>query len=583
MSALRSSTGTGRAVHVTERAGLAGDGSGAGALPRTGVLVVATWSTVEYACAVLGMGGRPTVLAGAIVLEDEPTENGREPDAPEQVELPVPVLGSVSELPTLAARLGLKVGVVCLPAGHGQSRLIRTRLEQAGLSWRELPSVDELTTPGPRSSPGSGGGHTLERMGGAIDLGKLIGRTPHDLDRAAVARILSGKRVLVTGAGGSIGSELCRVVAGFNPERLILMERSENALFEIDRQMGASFPAMARKAVLHDVVDAEATMRLCMAYQPHVVIHAAAHKHVPLMEDHPAHAVTNNVFGTKAIADAAVACGAERFVLISSDKAVNPTSVMGATKRLAEMYVHGIGARTSAASHGGGTAFSLVRFGNVLGSAASVLTIWGRQIAEGGPLTITDPRMTRYFMTIPEAATLVIQSMTLGGQGEQGEGRGVGVFVLDMGEPIRIVELAERFVKAHGLTPRVVNAGTSVEQAGVGAGEIPIVITGARPGEKLHEELAYAAEALRPTAHPGVRVWIGPGFEAQADEHTRAGGEVHGLDRMIADLHAARHCPDRARVLATIRAWVPEMRPGATGIAGPVSDAEGESVHPLVG
>jgi len=288
--------------------------------------------------------------------------------------------------------------------------------------------------------PWAGEGHVWAGPAPRIDLAALIGRTPHEMDREAVGRVLRGRRVLITGAGGSIGGELARVAAEFEPSLLVLMERAENALFEIDRQMARHFPGVQRKAVLHDVVDAEATLRLCQKITPQVVFHAAAHKHVPLMEDHPAHAVTNNLFGTKSIADAAVAVGAERFVMISSDKAVNPTSVMGATKRLAEMYVRGLGGeianrKSPIANEGQGTRLSMVRFGNVLGSAASVLTIWAQQIAEGGPLTITDPRMTRYFMTIPEAATLVVQSAAL-------EAGGVGVFVLDMGEPVRIVELA---------------------------------------------------------------------------------------------------------------------------------------------
>ncbi|MBY0261374.1 MAG: polysaccharide biosynthesis protein, partial [Phycisphaerales bacterium] len=382
-----------------------------------------------------------------------------------------------------------------------------------------------------------------------IDLGELIGRKPYEMDVDAVAKVITGKRVLITGAGGSIGSELAKVAAGLEPELLVLMERSENALFEIDRQIARHFPRVQRRAVLHDVVDAEATMRACVQIRPHAVFHAAAHKHVPLMEDHPAHAVGNNVFGTKSIADASVEAGAERFVLISSDKAVNPTSVMGATKRLAEMYVRGLGDR------GHATRMSMVRFGNVLGSSASVLTIWAQQVAEGGPITITDPRMTRYFMTIPEAATLVVQSTTLDAAGPADRPAAPGVFVLDMGEPIRIVDLACRFARAHGLEPRLCFEDKSAgDRVAAPAGRsIDVVTTGIRPGEKLHEELAYAAEQLLPTTHPGIRAWGGPGFCEQSK------GDV---SRMVADLHAARFSQDRAAVVRVIRSHVPEMRAG---------------------
>lgn len=406
-----------------------------------------------------------------------------------------------------------------------------------------------------------------------IDLGELIGRTPHELDRQAVERVLTGKRVLITGAGGSIGSHLAHVAAGFAPEQIVLMERSENALFEIDRKLSRRFPGVSRRAVLHDVVDAAETRRLVTQARPHIVFHAAAHKHVPLMEDHPAHAVINNLFGTQAIADASVDAGAERFVMISSDKAVNPSSVMGATKRLAEVYVAHLG-RSLGESR---TRMSMVRFGNVLGSACSVLTIWSSQIAEGGPVTVTDPRMTRYFMTIPEAAGLVIASATLD---EQPSG---GVYVLDMGCPVRIVDLAERFVRAHGYTPRLVRetgrgeltspgapvgltpaldgslislveAVVAQEQSpGVGP-TMDIVLTGARPGEKIHEELAYAAEALRPSGHEGIRCWTG-----EPPERTGPGIEGVDVERMLGSLRAACATRESGRVLGAIRDFLPQF------------------------
>lgn len=405
-----------------------------------------------------------------------------------------------------------------------------------------------------------------------VDFSRLIGRTPYRADEAAVTGLLTGRRVLVTGAGGSIGSELVRVACQFQPSEVILVERSENALFEIDRQLGSRFPKIARKAVLHDVVDSVGTLRLLEKHKPDVVFHSAAHKHVPLMENHPGHAVTNNLFGTKAIADAALQVGCSHMVMISSDKAVNPTSVMGATKRLAELYIRHL-ASGRAARHS--TRLSMVRFGNVLGSACSVLTIWGQQLAEGGPLTVTDPRMTRYFMTIPEAATLVIQSATLTPGGEARiRGDQAGMFVLDMGEPIRILDLAFRFAREHGLTPALntstipghhpelratvaewlsrgdAGSGGSSDQVRASLGRtIEIAFTGTRPGEKIHEELAYSQELLEPTAHPGIRAWAGD-------------GELGDIPLMLKEMDSIRFDDDPRRIVAALRRHVPEMTQG---------------------
>ncbi len=390
-----------------------------------------------------------------------------------------------------------------------------------------------------------------------IDPALLIGRSHYGLDRASVGAMLSGKRVLITGAGGSIGSELARLVAGFNPERLILMERAENALFSIDHQLARRFPGVARSAVLHDVVEAEHTMAIVGKQRPHVVFHAAAHKHVPLMEDHPSHAVNNNLFGTKAIADAAKACGAERFVLISTDKAVNPTSVMGATKRLAEMYVSSLAGQ----GPGAGTCFSMVRFGNVLASACSVIPIWAAQLADGAPITITDPRMTRYFMTIPEAATLVMQA-----GGLSSDATSAPLYVLDMGEPVRIFDLALRFARLSGYQPRVrletLPEGlalpmfdASVPDPTAPAAEV--VFSGIRPGEKLFEQLAYAAENLAPTSHPGIGCWrAGAGA---------TGGSRAAATAMIEDMGTVRRWAangEPQQVLKLLRKHVPEMRTG---------------------
>jgi FlaA1/EpsC-like NDP-sugar epimerase len=529
---------------------------------RTGVVVIGTAATIRQVVAAIDTLPDRPVLAGAILLGH--STGG--------LDIPgLPVLGELADLAVLAPRLNLRLALVCLPAAMPGRDAALAAVGSSGLPVREWSALGDVLSPPlpapapanptanpsanpPAGAPAQPARHHFAGPTPRVDLGRLIGREPYEMDVAAVAKVITGKRVLITGAGGSIGSELARVAAGLEPELLVLMERGENALFEIDRQIARHFPRVQRKAVLHDVVDAEATMRACAAIAPHAVFHAAAHKHVPLMEDHPAHAVSNNVFGTKSIADAARACGAERFVLISSDKAVNPTSVMGATKRLAEMYVQSLASESGyphAPRGDSTTRLSMVRFGNVLGSSASVLTIWAQQIAEGGPLTITDPRMTRYFMTIPEAATLVVQSTTLDAPGAQ-NASAAGVFVLDMGQPIRIVDLAIRFAQAHGLSVRRLD---TPEPEIVGQGpSIDLVTTGIRPGEKLHEELAYAAEQLLPTTHPGVRAWGGPGL-GRLDERQACG--------MIADLHAARFAQDRAAVIAAIRAYVPEMRTAA--------------------
>jgi len=481
----------------------------------------------------------------------------------------IPVLGTPDDLLTLHASAPFSLAIVSLPASERAATLrLRAALRDGGVVERFVPPLSDLlgghTPPAPRVNAPDG-----------IDLVELIGRTPYGLDRRAVERILTGKRVLITGAGGSIGSELCRIAATFRPAGLILMERAENALFEIDRQMARRFPDVPRVALMHDVVDAEGTLRHFAAHRPHAVFHAAAHKHVPLMEDHPSHAVTNNLFGTKSVADAALACGAERFVMISSDKAVNPTSVMGATKRLAEMYVQSLNEGSDQPRPSGRgrderptpprvsprrTSFTMVRFGNVLGSACSVLPIWSGQLAEGGPLTVTDPRMTRYFMTINEAATLVIQA---GAIEASAAAQTPSILVLDMGAPVRILDLARRFARLSGFEPRVMGiAGAHAPGDGpadapdAGRPAIEIVCTGARPGEKLHEELAYDAEALLPTPYPGIMA-LASSTSAAFD-----------IPAMLADLAPLRSSPDRAAVGAAIRRHVPEMvAPSAPTIA----------------
>jgi FlaA1/EpsC-like NDP-sugar epimerase len=349
--------------------------------------------------------------------------------------------------------------------------------------------------------------------------------------------------VLITGAGGSIGSELARIVARFVPSKLVLLERSENALFEIDRQIARMHPQMGRAAILHDVTNRTRTAAVVMSQKPAVIFHAAAHKHVPMMEDHPAEAVENNFFGTRSIADAAASNGVDRFVMISTDKAVNPSSVMGATKRLAELYIQHLNTRSD-------TNYSMVRFGNVLGSACSVLPIWSQQLSQGLPVTVTHPEMFRYFMTIPEAAGLVLQSAALSNADGQGGGE---VFLLDMGEPIRILDLARRFVRLQGLEPDA---------------DVSIQFTGIRPGEKLFEELAYTGEDMIPTPHASVRIWRTTPPKASRMkqiiaefDRLRGGGADHPWQNA-----------SREAIQAALRVAVPEMVAAATDLTpSPVS------------
>lgn len=499
-----------------------------GLLPLAGVpcVVIGDATTAALAARLIPEGG--PILAGLVLTGiGEKGHTGL---------IGVPVLGSLEALEDIRERLGVRVAIVSLPLDdHAGIAKVRAAIQEAGLEERFLPPVVDLLKRQPPVLVGLGGppeskpGATMATAP-VIDLQALIGRPMRQTDEAPLRELIQGRRVLVTGAGGSIGSELARLCARFAPSSLILMERAENALFEIDRRLAWAHPSMARRALLHDVADRDGTRRLLHAERPQVVFHTAAHKHVPLMEDHPAQAISNNLLGTASLVDAAVECGAHRVVLVSTDKAVAPKSVMGATKRLAEAY--GIAADRKAREEGRPTRVAIVRFGNVLGSAASVLRIWSAQVAEGQPITITDRRMTRYFMTIGEAALLVAHAGALEPEDSP------GVFVLDMGEPVEIATLAERFTRAHGLTPAWNDGGAPGEQV--------ILETGIRPGEKLHEALVHAAEELVPTACPGVLRLSG------ADD----GPDGYQAARALSDM---AHSADRDAVLAELRRWVPTL------------------------
>ncbi|MDQ6717800.1 MAG: polysaccharide biosynthesis protein, partial [Gemmatimonadota bacterium] len=378
--------------------------------------------------------------------------------------LGLPVLGAISDIRDLVEKLGIAELIIAMPSAPGTivRQVVRVALD-CGIPTLTVPSLPELLS---RRATATG----LRE----VEIQDLLRRDPVETDLAAVATLATAETVLITGAGGSIGSELCRQLGRLAPARLVLLGHGENSIFDIAEELGEEFPDVRVIPVIADVRDRARMMTVFRTHRPHAVFHAAAHKHVPLMEENLVEAVTNNIVGTKNVVDAALEAGVDHFVLISTDKAVRPTSVMGATKRIAELVV-----QHAATKHERN--FVSVRFGNVLGSRGSVVPTFMRQIHSGGPVTVTHPEMQRYFMTIPEAVQLVLQAGALGRGGE--------VFLLDMGEPIRIVDIATDLIRLSGLT-----VGTDIE----------IKFTGMRPGEKLYEEMFFSAENVIPTDHPKV-------------------------------------------------------------------------------
>ncbi len=439
------------------------------------------------------------------LLDDDPAKQGARIAG-------VPVLGPLEAVRDKGVRGAATHLIIALPSATAAQR--RRAVELAGavnLPVLTVPSAEELRS----------GDSAVDRVRD-IEPEDLLGREPVQLDEAGIAETLAGKTVLITGAGGSIGSELCRQVARFGPARLVLYELSEFNLYTIEQDLGERFPGLALVRVIGDVKDLGHLRATCSRWQPQVVFHAAAFKHVPLMEE--AHnawaALRNNTLGTWHAALAAAEAGAERFVLISTDKAVNPTNVMGATKRAAELVVSAM-----AAEHPG-TKFMAVRFGNVLGSSGSVIPKFKEQIARGGPVTVTHPDIIRYFMTIPEAVRLVLQAAAIGQSGQ--------VLVLDMGEPVKIVELARTMIRLAGHSEK----------------DIPIVFTGLRPGEKLYEELLADGDATMATAIRRLRV-----------ARLQAPAELAGLRQSLVALASGASAPTEADVRALLGRWVPEFRP----------------------
>jgi FlaA1/EpsC-like NDP-sugar epimerase len=443
------------------------------------------------------------------------------------------VLGDRIAIPTLVRQHRVDQVIIAMPSASGKA--IRTLLgvcEAAGVRTRTIPGMYELL----------GGNVSISQLRD-VQIEDLLRREPVKTDTAQVTALLRGRRVLVTGAGGSIGAELCRQIARCDPVELTLLGHGENSIFDIYNELskragergnrGAGETEHVSRCTLHaviaDVRDGERLRGILMQRRPEIVFHAAAHKHVPLMEENEVEAVTNNVLGTLRLVEASLAADVQAFVLISTDKAVNPTSVMGATKRVAELLVQAATGQT-------GGCYVAVRFGNVLGSRGSVVPLFRQQIAAGGPVTVTHPDIKRYFMTIPEAVQLVLQAAALGRGGE--------VFVLDMGEPVRIADLACDLIRLSGLEP---------------GRDIDIAYTGLRPGEKLFEELSLAGESYRQTVHSKIFAYENGPERKEPGEVTRA--DWPRVIHAIAPLLSAAERSDRVESRRQLGVLVPEYRP----------------------
>ncbi len=422
----------------------------------------------------------------------------------------VPVLGTRNNIPDIVRGDDVDETIIAMPTVPGKVvREIMTICNDAGIKFRTIPGIYELLN----------GTVTVSEIR-EVRLEDLLRREPTTIDLEEVGGFLAGAGVLVTGAGGSIGVELCRQIAFHKPEQLILLGHGENSIFQIQLELVKSFPSLSILPVIADIRDTSGIERIVNTYRPRVVFHSAAHKHVSLMEHNPVEAITNNILGTRNMVTAALGHGLERFVLISTDKAVNPMSVMGASKRVAELLIQDM-------ARGNEAVFVTVRFGNVLGSRGSVVPLFQRQIAQGGPVTVTHPEARRFFMTIPEAVQLVIQAAAMGKGGE--------IFVLDMGEPIKVVDLAEDLIRLSGLEPDR---------------DIDIVFTELRPGEKLCEELFFAYEKPRTTRHEKIFV---------AEVASEFDGEK--LRESIIELEELAHKMDVEGIKEKLKEIVPEFQP----------------------
>jgi FlaA1/EpsC-like NDP-sugar epimerase len=436
--------------------------------------------------------------------------------------LELPIMGPLSSIKAIVEQHGVSELIIAMPSAHGEvvRKVVRAGLD-CGIPTLTVPSLPELIS-------AKSNGTSLRE----VEIQDLLRRDPVETDLASVAELATGETVLVTGAGGSIGSELCRQIARLAPTRVILVGHGENSIFDILHELRADFPDVCMMPVIADVRDRKRMSAVIRSYNPHAIFHTAAHKHVPLMEENVIEAITNNIFGTLNVVDAALETGCKHFVFISTDKAVRPTSVMGATKRVAELIVQHAALKYD-------RNFVSVRFGNVLGSRGSVVPTFLRQIRSGGPVTVTHPEMQRYFMTIPEAVQLVLQAGALGRGGE--------VFLLDMGEPIRIVDIATDLIRLSGLT-----VGTDIQ----------IKFTGIRSGEKLYEEMFFSAENVLTTDHPKVL-------------RARNGILPDGVMRRIESLVGAAEAehPDE-ELKKLLRALVPDFHPHSAPTVPATADEE---------
>jgi len=448
-------------------------------------------------------------------LDDNPTKE-------KEWYLGFTILGSLDDIKEVAQRHKVDRVIIAMPNAGGEViRKVVTKAQELGIDSQIMPGYYELLR----------GNFNIAKLR-KVDVTDLLGRDQVELDVAPISRYLFGKTVLVTGAGGSIGSEITRQIIKFNPDHVLLLGRGENSIFRVEREFLASYPHITFTPLIIDVRDKQSLAHIFKKYRPEVVFHAAAHKHVPLMESNPEQAVFNNIGGTRNLTELALKYNVERFVNISSDKAVNPTSVMGCSKRVAEYIVHRASLRA-----GEGQSFVSVRFGNVLGSRGSVVPLFKQQIEAGGPVTVTHPEMTRYFMTIPEASQLVLQA---GGLNKNGS-----IYILDMGSPVKIVDLARDLIRLCGFTPDL---------------DIRIEFSGMRPGEKLFEELLTDEEGTTSTHHAKI-------FRAKAN-----GPSADVFDGLIKDLFDAAKTQDGMEVRRKLKRIVPvyscELLARSDGSAG---------------
>jgi len=439
------------------------------------------------------------------IFDDNPKHYGQQLQG-------VEIEGPIETLVKRQAQLQAVHAVIAMPEAEARvRRRVMDQAREAGLSVMTVPSIEDLIS----------GRVAVSRIR-HIELDDLLGRDPIQLDSQGLQQWLGARSILVTGAGGSIGSELCRQIAGYKPQCIVLLENNEYSLYRIEQEFKRLWPNINIYPIVGDIRDAKRVDQVLLNFKPKVIFHAAAYKHVPLMEnDNAWQAVQNNVRGTRTVAKAALQHHVEKFVLISTDKAVNPTNVMGATKRLAELVCQSLQGE-------GQTQFVIVRFGNVLGSTGSVIPTFREQIANGGPVTVTHPEITRFFMSIPEAVQLVLQAGLMGGSGE--------IFVLDMGEPVRIQDLARDMIRLSGFDEN----------------EIKITFTGLRPGEKLYEEVLADSEHSLPTPHPKLRI-----------ARVRA-AQSHFLEKINPWLEQ-NTMPEGEEVRQDLTQWLPEYQPSQGG------------------